>query len=73
MKQLAVYIADCVAKKVNKYFKCHVCNNKIISNDNDVENDKHLKTLSRGDLSYDVLHLKILFVRYLAYWKLFHR
>ena len=47
-KQVAVYIADCVVKKIKKHLKCHVCNNKIISNDNIVENDEYLKTLSRG-------------------------
>ena len=44
-KQVAVYIAGYVAKKIKKHLKCHVCNNKIISNDNDIEN-----TQSRGGL-----------------------
>ena len=47
-KQVAVYIADYVAKLVKKRLKCHVCNNTIVSNDNNVENDKYFKTLSRG-------------------------
>ena len=47
---MAAYIAGYVAKKIKKHFKCHVCNNKIISNDSDVENDKYLKTLSQGGL-----------------------
>ena len=37
-KQVAVYIAGYVAKKIKKHLKCQVCNKKIISNDNDVEN-----------------------------------
>ena len=49
-KQVAVYIAGYVAKKIKKLLTCHVCNNKVISNDNDIENDKYLKTLSRGGL-----------------------
>ena len=53
-KQVAVYIAGYiagyVAKKMEKHIQCHVCNNKIISNDNDVENDEYLKTLSLGGL-----------------------
>ena len=49
-KQVAVYIAGYVAKKIKKLLKCHVCNNKIISNDNNVKNDEYLKTLSRGGL-----------------------
>ena len=48
-KQVAVYIAGYVAKKIKKLLTCHVCN-KVISNDNDIENDKYLKTLSRGGL-----------------------
>ena len=63
-KQVAVYIADCVVKKIKKHLKCHVCNNKIISNDNIVENDEYLKTLSRGGF---IVPLKILLVRHLAY------
>ena len=63
-KQVAVCIADCVVKKIKKHLKCHVCNNKIISNDNIVENDEYLKTLSRGGF---IVPLKILFVRHLAY------
>ena len=47
---MPAYIAGYVAKKIKKHFKCHVRNNKIISNDNDVENDKYLKTLSQGGL-----------------------
>ena len=43
-------IAGYVAKKIKKHLKCHFCNNKIISNDNNVENDKYLKTLSLGGL-----------------------
>ena len=49
-KQVAVYLAGYVAKKIKKHLKCHVCNNKIISNDNNVENDEYFKTLSRGGL-----------------------
>ena len=37
-------------KKIKKHLKCHDRNNKIISNDKDVENDKYLKTLPRGGL-----------------------
>ena len=48
-KQVAVYIPDYVAKLVKKRLKCHVCNNKIVSNDNNVENDKYFKTLSRRE------------------------
>ena len=58
-----MYIADYVVKKIKKHLKCHVCNNKIISNDNIVENDEYLKTLSRGGF---IVPLKILFVRHLA-------
>ena len=46
-KQVAVCIAGYVAKRLKKHLKCHVCNSKIISNDKDVENDEHLKTLSQ--------------------------
>ena len=60
---MAVYIADYVVKKIKKHLKCHVCN-KIISNDNIVENDEYLKTLSRGGF---IVPLKILLVRHLAY------
>ena len=49
-KQVTVYIAGYVAKKIKKHLDFHVCNNKIISNDNYVKNDKYLKTLSRGGL-----------------------
>ena len=34
-KQVVRYIAGYVAKKIKKHFKCRVCNNKIISNDNE--------------------------------------
>ena len=40
-KQGAVYIPGYVTKKIKKHLKCHVGNNKIISNDSDVENDKY--------------------------------
>ena len=46
-KQVAAYIAGYVDRKIKK---CHVCKNKIISNDNNVEYDKYLKTLFRGGL-----------------------
>ena len=49
-KKVAVYIAGYVANRIKKHFKCHVCNNKIISHDNPVKNDEHLKTLSRGGI-----------------------
>ena len=49
-EQVTVYIPRYVVRKIKKHLKCHVCNNKIISNDNDVENDEYLKTLSWGGL-----------------------
>ena len=39
-KQVAVYIAGYVAKRLKKHLKCHVCNN----------NNEYLKRLSRGEL-----------------------
>ena len=39
-KQVAVYIAGYVAKRLKKHLKCHVCNN----------NNEYLKRLYRGEL-----------------------
>ena len=49
-KQVAVYIASYVPKKIKKHLKCIVCNNKIITNDHDIKNEKYFKAVSRSGL-----------------------
>ena len=48
--EVAVTIAGYVAKKLKKRFGCQICDQKMVSIDQDVLNNEYLKILSRGGL-----------------------
>ena len=46
--EVAVTIAGYVARKLKKRFGCQICDQKMVSIDQDVLNNEYLKILSRG-------------------------
>ena len=49
-QEVSTLVAGYVSMKLGKRSKCSVCRNKFVAEENDVVNDKYLRTLSRGGL-----------------------